>query len=73
MGAGGETDAGVEVLDERGSFARGGFDPLLDPCRCFSTINIVHRRDPYLQEALHLSQGHTTIELGTWNRHCTGD
>ena len=36
MGADGETEAGVEV-DERGSFAEGGFGPLLDPCRCFST------------------------------------
>jgi hypothetical protein len=41
MGAGGETDAGVEFDDERGSFAGGGFGPLLDPCRCFSNISTI--------------------------------
>jgi len=57
MGAGGETDAGVEFDDERGSFAGGGFGPLLDPCRCFSNISTIYRRRRILAGGVALDSG----------------
>jgi hypothetical protein len=71
MGAGGETEAGVEVDDERGSFAGGGFGPLLDPCRCFSNISTIYRGNAYLQEVLRSTLEHTTTALETSSRHYT--
>ena len=71
MGAGGEREAGVEFDDERGSFAGGGFGPLLDPCRCFSNISTIPRGIAYLQEALRSTLGHTTTALETSSRHYT--